>query len=89
MGDPEQIMKAREAILKDLLLRALRQDPGVKSLDDRYASRWHKPQDNYYSGEGNIPCPICQSGVLYYRRSRINGHVHARCTNEDCVCWVE
>lgn len=89
MENVDKIMQARVAILKDLQRRALEQDPGVKPLDERYASRWHKPQDNYYSGAGDMPCPICASGVLSYRRASINGHVHARCSNEDCVSWVE
>ena len=84
-----KIEKARAAILAELLQRALKQDPAVSPLDERHAHRWHKPQDNYYSGAGEMTCPVCSTGVLSYARSGYNGHVRARCSTTDCVEWVE
>ena len=39
---------------------------------------------------GRIPCPNCKTGTLHFRRAgAYNGHVHARCTTEGCVAWME
>jgi hypothetical protein len=69
----DKILTARKAILAELKRRALE----------------HKPQDNYYSGAGEMPCPVCGTGKLRYSRSGYNGHVHARCSNDGCVAWME
>ena len=37
---------------------------------------------------GEIPCPIC-GGTLRFSRAGYNGHIHARCTTENCVAWME
>lgn len=38
---------------------------------------------------GQIPCPICEHGTVAYRVSGYNGHIHAACTTESCVRWIE
>lgn len=38
---------------------------------------------------GDIKCPICADGLLRFSRAGINGHIHASCTTEDCVRWME
>ena len=39
---------------------------------------------------GMIDCPVCEGvETLQYSRAGYNGHVHARCTTEDCVSWME
>jgi hypothetical protein len=85
----DQILKARSAIVAELKRRALEKDPNVRPLNPDAALRWHKPQDNYYSGAGEMACPICEAGKLRYSRSGYNGHVHAGCTTEGCVSWME
>ena len=40
-------------------------------------------------GRGEIKCPVCNTGILRFSRARINGHVHAACSMEDCVRWME
>lgn len=39
---------------------------------------------------GNMPCPVCnlQTGDLRYHVA-YNGHVHACCTTDGCVRWME
>lgn len=37
---------------------------------------------------GNFPCPICVTGKLGYSIAS-NRHVHARCSTEGCVSWME
>ena len=37
-----------------------------------------------------IDCPACgQAKALQFRRAGYNGHIHARCTTEGCVSWME
>ncbi len=38
---------------------------------------------------GTFPCPICDTGILHYSRADYNGHIHAKCSTEDCVAWME
>jgi hypothetical protein len=85
----DKILTARKAILAELKRRALEKDPNVRPLDESNSHRWHKPQDNYYSGAGEMPCPVCGNGKLRYSRAGYNGHVHARCSNDGCVAWME
>lgn len=37
----------------------------------------------------SMPCPVCQSGTLNYSISGYNGHIHAKCTTDKCVYWME
>lgn len=38
---------------------------------------------------GEITCPVCESGTLKFSRSGYNGHIHATCTTDGCVAWME
>lgn len=38
---------------------------------------------------GEIECPICKAGKLRYSVASLNGHIHAGCTTENCVAWME
>lgn len=38
---------------------------------------------------GTIKCPCCEDGKLSFSRSGYNGHVHAKCSTDDCVAWME
>lgn len=37
---------------------------------------------------GRIQCPVCEKGKVNYTVAS-NGHVHAQCTTEGCVNWME
>lgn len=39
-------------------------------------------------GDGEIPCPVCKTGTLYFS-VHSNKHVHARCSTAGCVAWME
>lgn len=42
------------------------------------------------NSRGIIDCPICLSGKVHYScAGKVNGHIHARCTTEDCISWME
>lgn len=38
---------------------------------------------------GRIPCPVCKTGELRFSRAGYNGHIHAGCTTDGCVRWLE
>lgn len=39
---------------------------------------------------GVLDCPVCNSEEsLRYSRSGYNGHIHASCSTEGCVSWIE
>lgn len=41
-------------------------------------------------GSGTIDCPACgKEKSLRFSRSGYNGHIHAGCTTEGCVRWME
>jgi len=43
---------------------------------------------NRTAQDGTIPCPVC-GGDLHYSISETNGHMHAKCSNDDCVNFME
>lgn len=38
---------------------------------------------------GKIKCPVCADGTLAFSRSGYNGHIHAACSTDGCVSWME
>ncbi len=39
---------------------------------------------------GVIACPVCEEGTLKYTYAgSYNGHIHASCTTDECVNWME
>lgn len=39
---------------------------------------------------GTIDCPVCGAEkALQFTRAGYNGHIHARCTTDKCVRWME
>lgn len=40
-------------------------------------------------GRGELPCPACEKGTLRYSVAGINGHMHAACSDQACVRWME
>lgn len=86
----DKVTLAREAILNELR-RRFKEGPasdGVTAPRDTH--RWNnKPQANYFCGQGKMVCPICKTGTLHYSRVEYNGHVHARCSTDKCVAWME
>lgn len=46
-------------------------------------------QSAYVAGAGTIPCPVCKTGTLRYSRATCNGHIHAGCSTDGCVRWME
>ncbi|MBW7895159.1 MAG: hypothetical protein H3C27_08595 [Opitutaceae bacterium] len=85
----DKITTARKAIVAELARRARVNDPNVFPMNQGDWHRWHHPQDNYFSGAGEMVCPICETGRLRYSRSSYNGHVHADCSTVGCVQWME
>lgn len=84
-----EMMTARKAIVAELGRRCKEKDPNVRPLNPSDLHRWHMPQDNYASGAGEMDCPVCKTGRLRYSRAAYNGHVHAACSTDNCVRWME
>lgn len=40
------------------------------------------------SSAGIIHCPLCE-GSITFSRSGYNGHIHAFCSRDGCVRWIE
>lgn len=40
-------------------------------------------------GRGSMACPTKCGGTLHYSVASVNGHMHGRCTTDDCVQWME
>ena len=38
---------------------------------------------------GKIKCPVCETGTLSFSRAGYNGHIHAGCSTDSCVRWME
>lgn len=38
--------------------------------------------------QGEIPCPV-DGGTLHFTIASVNGHIHAACSNDGCVRWME
>ena len=39
---------------------------------------------------GAVDCPLCKAvGALHFRRSTLNGHIHAACSTPNCLAWME
>ena len=36
-----------------------------------------------------MACPVCTTGTLRYSIAKLNGHIHAACTTDGCVRWME
>ncbi len=89
MNRSAEIDVAREAILADLKARYFANDKQVKVQDPDTKHRWSEPQSNYFTGDGEITCPVCKTGKLRYSRAAYNGHVHASCSTATCVRWME
>ncbi len=42
-----------------------------------------------HGGSGRFKCPICPDGILSYSVASVNGHMHAACSTDTCVRWME
>lgn len=83
----DRVTAARRAIINDLKARRVAGDKTVFPASDTH--RFYGKQVHYFCGAGEMACPVCNTGILKYSRSSYNGHVHARCTTEGCVAWME
>ena len=80
---------ARKAIIEDLMRRYKAGDKTVKMNGHSQGIDDEGEPSNYVSGAGEIVCPVCESGALRYSRASYNCHVHAACSHEGCVRWME
>lgn len=79
---PEQIAERKAIIAKRFDDLGKARQGIVSSL----GGPWKKGMP---SVAGAILCPACGIGKLRFSRSGYNGHIHAACSNENCVRWME
>jgi hypothetical protein len=39
--------------------------------------------------QGQLECPICKTGTLRFSKAPSNGHIHAACSTEGCVRFMQ
>ena len=73
-------------------------DPEVEQMLERYAKArpaivehiggpWKRGTP---SARGAVDCPVCGvKGGLHFSRAGYNGHIHAKCSADGCVAWME
>ena len=88
-GHIRKITTARSAIIVELDRRHIAGDAEVKINALSQSEYDDDGPTNYISGAGVMECPVCKTGKLRYSRAGYNGHVHARCSTDGCVAWME
>lgn len=48
-----------------------------------------RKRDEHWGTTGRFQCPACVEGVVSWVRTRVNGHVHARCSTVGCFEVME
>lgn len=76
----------QEAEEREVAALFARTDNARKAIVDHLGGPWKRGMPG---SAGSIPCPICTTGTLRFSRAGLNGHIHAGCTTEDCVAWME
>ncbi len=79
---PEEV----EAENKWLAERIANVGKARQAIVEELGGPWRK---GTLGGSGTIDCPVCGTGVLRFSRAGYNGHIHAACTTETCVRWME
>lgn len=42
-----------------------------------------------HAGHSSLPCSICKDGTIHYFVAGVNGHIHAVCSTEGCLRFME
>jgi len=71
----------------DVACRAIRDRLGDPTVGHTVLQGSGLPREIYKVGE--MSCPVCKGGILRYRWSSWNGHIHAKCSTKGCVDWAE
>lgn len=74
---PEEIKTRREERMAHFNKMAVARDAIIASIGNKVGV------------SGVIDCPVCKTGKLRFSRAALNGHVHAACSTETCVRWME
>jgi hypothetical protein len=82
---PEQI--AEDKRQTDEIMRKFMVAFSGKVREWRDANKWDRK--NPKSATGKVPCEVCGKGEIHLSMSAYNGHVHGKCTTDDCVSWME
>jgi hypothetical protein len=77
-------MAAHDAEMLAMLERTVK---ARKAIVEHLGGQWKRGKPG---ARGQIDCPICgAANALAFSRSGYNGHIHAACTTDGCVSWME
>lgn len=77
-------MAAHDAEMQELFERTVK---ARQAIVEHLGGPWKRGMDG---SQGTIDCPVCAGKQsLQFSRSGYNGHIHAACTTDDCVSWME
>jgi hypothetical protein len=78
--------EAAEVEAKELEDRADRVLKSIKAAHEDAKTKGFKKGSG---GKSSLPCPSGCGGTLHYTVASYDGHMHAGCTTEGCVSWME
>lgn len=87
--DKQEFPTPQEIAAEDAEFEKLfqRTDTARKAIVKHLGGPWKRGMKG---SAGTIDCPICEAKEsLRFTRSGYNGHIHAACTTENCVSWME
>lgn len=79
---PEEV----EAEVQEIEAATIRLTKGMVACREDAKQRGLKKGNG---GTGKIKCPVCDNGTLHYSVAGYNGHMHARCSTEHCLSWMQ
>lgn len=83
-------LKAQEEITRRTIECFTIARPAIITESLKLGFRMQSGRDGGKGVHGKIdPCPVCKTGVIHFSRAGYNGHVHASCSNSECVRWIE
>jgi hypothetical protein len=77
----EAVKEARDSIERSTIF--------LKAMNEAHAHAKAAGLKKGNGGTGEMPCPKGCGGLLRYSVASYNGHMHARCSTQDCLAWME
>jgi ribosomal protein S27E len=68
---------------------AERQAATMKALRATHDDAKAKGLEKGNGGRSSVKCPTCGNGEIHYSVASYNGHIHASCSTQGCVSWME
>lgn len=79
----------REEAISEQDARDAHSKKAMQAMKDAHADAKSKGYGKGNGGVDSLRCPLCEGGTLRYSVASYNGHMHAACTTDGCVGWME